>query len=84
MAKEKVTRKELLKGTDEFMSIAGRVAVYLREHSRQLQYAGLGVLVLVVLYLAINTFLGYINKKGEVVIPFMYEDAFYFISLKEE
>ena len=65
MAKEKVTRKELLKGTDEFMSIAGRVAVYLREHSRQLQYAGLGVLVLVVLYLAINTFLGYINKKGQ-------------------
>lgn len=65
MAKEKVTRKELLKGTDEFMSIAGRMTVYLREHSRQLQYAGVGVLILVVLYLAINTFLGYINKKGQ-------------------
>jgi outer membrane protein assembly factor BamD (BamD/ComL family) len=65
MAKEKVTRKELLKGTDEFMTIAGRVAVYFREHSRQFQYAGIGVLVLLALYLAINTFMGYVNKKGQ-------------------
>ena len=73
MAKEKVTRKELLKGTDEFMSIAGRVAVYLRGHSRHLQYAGIGVLVLLVLYLAINTFLGYVNKKGQKA----YNSAYY-------
>jgi outer membrane protein assembly factor BamD (BamD/ComL family) len=73
MAKEKKTRKELLKGTDEFMSLAGRVAVYVKEHSRQIQYAGIAILALAVLYMAVNTFLGYINKKGQKA----YNSAYY-------
>ena len=65
MAKKKVTRKELLKESDEFLTFSSRAIVFAREHSRHFQYVGIGIVVIILLYLGINTYLNYINKKGQ-------------------
>ena len=64
MAK-KLTRKELLKGPDEFLTISERAVLFVREHTRHFQYVGLAIVVLVLLYLGGNGYLKYVNKKGQ-------------------
>ena len=64
MAK-KLTRKELLKGSDEFLTFSEKAVLFVREHMRHFQYIGLGVVVLVLLYLGGNAYLKYVNKKAQ-------------------
>lgn len=80
MVKEKVTRKELLKGPDEFMTVSSRVILYVQEHTKPFKIAG-GVLVAAALvYLGVNTYLNYVNKKGQEA----YDAAYYeVIKVKE-
>jgi tetratricopeptide (TPR) repeat protein len=73
MVKEKVTRKELLKSTDEFLTVSSRVILYVKEHATPFKIAG-GVLVAAALvYLGVNTYLNYANKKGQEA----YDAAYY-------
>lgn len=65
MAKKKITRKELLKTSDEFLTFSARAAVFIREHSRQFSYLGAAIVACFLIYLGINTFMGRINKKGQ-------------------
>lgn len=63
-AKTKLTRKELLKKPDDFLTFSGRMIVLAREHTRQLAYMGIIIAVAVIIYLGFNTYKGYIDKKG--------------------
>lgn len=74
MAKQKVTRKELLKKPDEFLSISARAVVFVREHQKHFSYAGIVVLAAIVVYLGINTYLNYSNKKGQGAYNAAYYD----------
>lgn len=76
MAKTKVTRKQLLKEPDEFLTFSGRAALFIREHSRPFTYLGVAIAAGVLVYLGITTFTGYINKKGQST----YNKAYYMIA----
>ena len=64
MAK-KTSRKELLKGTDEFLSFSSKAVNFITTHLRELKYAGFAIAILVVAYLGITTYLRYVNKNGQ-------------------
>ncbi|MCP4745850.1 MAG: tetratricopeptide repeat protein [Desulfobacteraceae bacterium] len=49
MAKRKVTRKELLKKPDEFITFTGRAITWAREHLKEIAYAAATVLLAVIL-----------------------------------
>jgi len=65
MAKKKVTRKELLKSPDEFLTFSARAVIFINEHSRQFAYLGVAVVAIALIYLGIHTYLRHINKKGQ-------------------
>ncbi len=64
MAKKKVTRKELLKKPDEFLTFSARAAIFLKAHSTQLSYAGIAVVVGILVYMGVSAYLNRINTKG--------------------
>jgi predicted negative regulator of RcsB-dependent stress response len=65
MAKKKITRKELLKGTDEFLSFSSKAVNFISTHMRELKLVGLAIAILVVAYLGLTTYLRYVNKNGQ-------------------
>ena len=64
MAK-KTSRKELLKGTDEFLTFSSKAINFITTHLRELKYAGFTIAILVVAYLGVTTYLRYVNKNGQ-------------------
>jgi len=64
MAK-KISRKELLKGTDEFLTFSSKAVNFITTHLRELKYAGFVIAILVVAYLGVTTYLRYVNKNGQ-------------------
>ena len=53
MAKKKrVTRKELLKEPDEFMTFTGKLVQYVRDYQKQLMY-GFSALVLIIIIMCV-------------------------------
>jgi predicted negative regulator of RcsB-dependent stress response len=80
MAKEKVTRKELLKSSDEFLTVSGRVILYVKEHAKPFKIAG-GILVgAALVYLGVNYYLNYANRKGQEA----YDAAYYEVAKIKE
>jgi predicted negative regulator of RcsB-dependent stress response len=73
MAKQKVTRKELLKKPDEFLTLSARAALFVREHEKAFTYAGMGLLAVVLIYVGINAYLNHVNKKAQSA----YNEAYY-------
>jgi len=65
MAKKRVTRKQLLKEPDEFLTFTEKAVLYIREHDRKFKYIAGIVGVIILLYVGVNTGVGYINKKGQ-------------------
>jgi len=65
MAKKKVTRKELLKSPDEFLTFSARAVIFINEHSRQFAYLGVAVVANALIYSGIHNYLRKINKKGQ-------------------
>ena len=65
MAKKKTSRKELLKGPDEFMTFSTRAADFIRTHQQQLRYLGYAVLAVLITYVAIYIWMGDVNKMGQ-------------------
>jgi predicted negative regulator of RcsB-dependent stress response len=76
MAQKKVSRKELLKKPDEFLTFSAKAIIFAKEHIRQFQYLGIALLGLVVIFIGINAYLKYINKQGQN----SYNMAFYAVS----
>ncbi len=64
MAK-KVSRKELLKSPDEFITLSERIVNFAKENQRLLQLCGLVIAAVFVLYLAVNGYFSHINNKGQ-------------------
>jgi len=73
MAAKKVSRKELLKSPDEFLTFSSRAITFFKDHSTLFSYLGMGIVALVLVYLGINTFMKYINQKGQTA----YNEAYY-------
>ena len=65
MAKKRVTRKQLLKEPDEFLTFTERAALFIREHDREFKYIAGAVAAILLIYIGINAGMGYINKKGQ-------------------
>ena len=72
MAK-KISRKELLKGPDEFMTFSERAVAYVEEHAQAFIYAGVAAAVLLLGYLGVSWYLGYEERKGQEA----YNKAYY-------
>ncbi|MFW6147621.1 MAG: tetratricopeptide repeat protein [Thermodesulfobacteriota bacterium] len=64
MAKKRVTRKELLKKEDEFISFSTRIYQFVVEHSKKIQWAGICLGAIVVVILGINLYLRHLNQKA--------------------
>jgi len=72
MAK-KLTRKELLKETDEFLTLSNRVVMFFNAHLRGLKYCGIAIAVIVAGYLAVYGYMRHINKSGQEVYNMAYD-----------
>ncbi len=73
MARKKISRKELLKKPDEFMTFSARVIGFFTGHSRQFEYLGMIIASLFLIYLGINTYLKHVNKKGQEAYNIAYQ-----------
>lgn len=67
MAKKKITRKQLLKKEDEFLTLSSRVANFIGSYQQRLKYIGFTIGVIILAYLGAYTYLNYVNKKGQGV-----------------
>ncbi len=76
MAKKKPTRKELLKKPDEFLTLTGRAIGYLTRHLRELKIAGIALCGLVVLFLAVQAYVRYVDRQGQEA----YNEAYFAMS----
>ncbi|MCG6877961.1 MAG: hypothetical protein LJE96_02205 [Deltaproteobacteria bacterium] len=65
MAKKKLSRKELLKNTDEFLTLSGKTALFLNQHMRQVKLIGIGVAAIAVAYIAIWGYMKHANRMGQ-------------------
>ena len=65
MVKQKVTRKELLKSPDEFLTLSSKAVAFAREHSRPVTYAGMAVIACLVVAFGVYTYLNYVDRKGQ-------------------
>jgi predicted negative regulator of RcsB-dependent stress response len=72
MAK-KLTRKELLKETDEFLTLSNRVVNFFNAHLRELKYFGIAIAVIVAGYLAVYGYMRHVNKSGQEVYNMAYD-----------
>lgn len=64
MAGSKET-KEILKKPDEFITLSARVLQWAKGRSRALGYTGIAVAAAAVIFLAVSTYLGYADRKGQ-------------------
>jgi len=64
MTAEKISRKELLKTEDEFITLSSKIIILAREHQRELKFIGVCLVCLILIYLGIYTYLRYINNKA--------------------
>lgn len=70
---KKISRKELLKSEDEFLTFSGRTMLYVRDHAKPFKYAGGAFVGLLVVYLVVWGYLGHVEKKGQSA----YSEAYY-------
>ena len=73
MAKKKLSRKELLKNTDEFLTLSGKVALYLNQHLRGLRLVGIGLAIIVAAYISIWAYTKHTNKMGQEAYNVAYD-----------
>jgi predicted negative regulator of RcsB-dependent stress response len=64
MAKKKITRKELLKKDDEFISLSNRIFLYFSAHAKQIQYMILTIGIVIAIVIGIGLYFRHINKKA--------------------
>jgi len=56
MAKKRVTRKQLLKEPDEFITFTGKLIRFGRAHHKELTYAVCAVFIIVIAFAAVRYF----------------------------
>jgi predicted negative regulator of RcsB-dependent stress response len=75
MTKNKISRKELLKSQDEFITLSSKAIEFVKEHKRQFDYLVMAILGLIVIYIGGYTYVKYMNKKGMEVYNTAYQAA---------
>jgi len=75
MAKQKIKRKELLKSPDEFLTFSERAINYIRDRAKYFEYAGMAVAAAALVYLAVTTYLGHVNRKGQAAYNEAYSET---------
>jgi len=71
----KETRKELLKGPDEFLTFSEHAVLFIRDHRRGFTSVGVAVAAVLLVYLGATWYLGYEDRRGQEV----YNKAYYAI-----
>lgn len=74
MAKKKITRKELLKKDDEFISLSHRVVQYASAHAKQIQYVILSVVIIIAIVIGIGLYFRHLNKKAVAAYNLAYKE----------
>jgi len=74
MAKKKITRKELLKKDDEFISLSNRLYMYASSHTRQIKYAILGLIIILAAISGIGLYLRYLHTKAVAAYAIAYKN----------
>lgn len=64
MAKKRITRKELLKKEDEFISFSNRVSQFIIAHAKALRYLAYSVALIIILVIGIGLYYRHLNKKA--------------------
>jgi predicted negative regulator of RcsB-dependent stress response len=64
MSKTKISRKEMLKKPDEFISLTSQAIDFVKGHKHLFDYLGMAVLGLMIIYMGVYAYTRYINKKG--------------------
>ncbi|MBW2076622.1 MAG: tetratricopeptide repeat protein [Deltaproteobacteria bacterium] len=64
MAKKRVTRKELLKKEDEFVSLSARIYQYVVEHRARIQWAAISLAAILVIILGVSLYFRHLNQKA--------------------
>jgi tetratricopeptide (TPR) repeat protein len=72
--KKKITRKELLKKEDEFISFSNRVSLYVSTHAKQIEYLGLSLVIIIVLVIGISLYFRHLNKKALIAYNLAYKN----------
>jgi predicted negative regulator of RcsB-dependent stress response len=72
--KKKITRKELLKKDDEFISLSTRVIEYVSAHAKHVQYLILSLMIIVAIIIGINLYLRNLNKKALTAYNLAYKN----------
>jgi len=73
VANKKISRKELLKSPDEFLTLSSKAAAYFSAHLRELKIAGIAVAVILVGYVSVYGYLRYANVKGQETYNLAYD-----------
>ncbi len=65
MAKKKVSRKELLKSPDEFVTFSSRAAEFAKTHQQKLKFGGIAIAIIVAGYLLVNAWMDSMHDAGQ-------------------
>lgn len=74
MAKQKISRKELLQKEDEFISLSSRVSNYVAAHAKQFKYALISLVALFVIVIIAGLYIRYVNKKALAAYNIAYKN----------
>jgi predicted negative regulator of RcsB-dependent stress response len=75
MAKQKITRKALLKSPDEFLTFTEKALNFIKDRARYFHMAGIVLASAALVYLGVTTYLNYVNKKGQVAYYAAYSEV---------
>ena len=73
MAKKKITRKELLKKDDEFISFSNRISQYALTHAKTIKYLGYSLAIIIIIIVGIGFYYRQLNKKALAAYNIAYE-----------
>ena len=74
MAKKRVTRKELLKKEDEFISLSARTYQFVVEYRKQIQWGVICVAAIIVIILGISLYFRHLNTKALAAYNIAYKN----------
>lgn len=77
MAKKKISRKEMLKKPDEFISITTKAINFVKGHKRLFDYLGTAVLGAIIVYIGIYAYMRHVNNKGKEAFNTAFYSALY-------
>ena len=75
MDKKKISRKELLKKPDEFMTLSEKAALFVSEHSKAFKAGVAALVALLLIYVGVTSYIHYVNKKGQTAYNKAYHEV---------